>query len=74
MAELSAVGVAATPAFFINGRFLSGAQPVTAFRTIIDEELALARKRVKAGARKKRYYEEWVVKKGLTRLEPTTPP
>lgn len=74
MAELSAVGVAATPAFFINGRFLSGAQPVTAFRTIIDEELALARKRVKAGTKKKRYYEEWVVKKGLTRLEPTTPP
>ncbi|KAB2897281.1 MAG: DsbA family protein [Kofleriaceae bacterium] len=74
MQELSAVGVGATPAFFINGRFLSGAQPITAFRTIIDEELTLARKRVKTGTRKKRYYEEWVMKKGLTRIETTTPP
>lgn len=74
MRELSAVGVGATPAFFINGRFLSGAQPITAFRTIIDEELALARKRVKSGTKQKRYYEEWVVKKGLTRLETPTPP
>ena len=33
------LGVNATPAFFINGRFLSGAQPFEAFREIIDEEL-----------------------------------
>ena len=74
MKELSAIGVGATPAFFINGRFLSGAQPIDAFRTLVDEELALARKRVKTGTKKKRYYEEWVVKKGLTRLEPPPTP
>ncbi len=32
-------GVSGTPAFFINGRMLSGAQPESAFKAIIDEEL-----------------------------------
>jgi protein-disulfide isomerase len=35
------VGVTGTPAFFINGRFLSGAQPFEAFKAIIDEELQM---------------------------------
>jgi protein-disulfide isomerase len=39
MAEGSSVGVTGTPAFFVNGRFLSGAQPFDAFKVIIDEEL-----------------------------------
>ncbi len=34
-------GVSGTPAFYINGRMLSGAQPFEAFQRIIDEELAL---------------------------------
>ncbi len=33
-------GVNGTPAFFINGRSLSGAQPFEKFKEIIDEELA----------------------------------
>ena len=32
-------GAGGTPAFFVNGRFLSGAQPFSAFKTVIDEEL-----------------------------------
>ena len=32
-------GVSGTPAFYINGRMLSGAQPFEAFKQIIDEEL-----------------------------------
>ena len=36
-------GVNGTPAFFINGRMLSGAQPFEVFKRIIDEELALKR-------------------------------
>ncbi|MDP1829944.1 MAG: thioredoxin domain-containing protein [Archangium sp.] len=34
------VGVSGTPAFFINGFMLSGAQPEEAFRKVIDAELA----------------------------------
>ena len=32
--------VTGTPTFFINGRFLSGAQPIALFRRAIDKELA----------------------------------
>ena len=38
-AEGTKLGVTGTPGFFINGRFLSGAQPLEAFSKIIDEEL-----------------------------------
>jgi predicted DsbA family dithiol-disulfide isomerase len=34
-------GVDGTPAFFINGRMISGAQPFEVFQQIIDEELEL---------------------------------
>jgi protein-disulfide isomerase len=34
-------GVNGTPAFFVNGRMLSGAQPFEAFKRIIDDELSL---------------------------------
>jgi protein-disulfide isomerase len=34
------LGVSGTPHFFINGRALSGAQPLENFKAIIDEELA----------------------------------
>ena len=39
LASGQARGVSGTPAFFINGRLLSGAQPFSAFQKIIDEEL-----------------------------------
>ncbi len=38
--EADKLGVSGTPAFFINGRYLSGAQPFESFKKIIDEELA----------------------------------
>ncbi len=38
--QASKLGVTGTPAFFINGRFLSGAQPFSSFKRVIDEELA----------------------------------
>jgi protein-disulfide isomerase len=40
MEDASAVGVRGTPAFFINGRMISGAQPFEKFKEIIDDELA----------------------------------
>ena len=39
MADGQAVGVKGTPAFFINGRMIDGAQPLEKFQEIIDEEL-----------------------------------
>ncbi len=44
MAEGQSVGVTGTPAFLINGRFLSGAQPFPRFKAIIDDELQRAGK------------------------------
>ena len=44
--EGNRLGLDGTPAFFINGRFLSGAQPLEEFVRVIDEELA----RVDTGA------------------------
>ena len=38
--EGQAVGVSGTPAFFINGRMISGARPFENFKEIIDAELA----------------------------------
>jgi len=38
--EGSRVGVGGTPAFFINGRLITGAQPLEAFTRAIDDELA----------------------------------
>jgi protein-disulfide isomerase len=35
-------GAGGTPAFFVNGRPLSGAQPIEAFKAVIDEELKKA--------------------------------
>lgn len=39
IADGEAVGVSGTPAFFINGRMISGAQPFARFKELIDEEL-----------------------------------
>ena len=40
IADGGKVGVNGTPAFFINGRMLSGAQPFEKFKELIDEELS----------------------------------
>ena len=37
--EANSLGVTGTPAFFINGSFLSGAKPFEAFKEVIDKEL-----------------------------------
>jgi protein-disulfide isomerase len=38
--EGARLGVTGTPAFFVNGRLLSGAQPVESFTKLIEQELA----------------------------------
>ncbi|MBN2566669.1 thioredoxin domain-containing protein [Candidatus Woesearchaeota archaeon] len=39
LADGQAVGVGGTPAFFVNGQMVSGAQPIGNFRAVIDAEL-----------------------------------
>lgn len=73
MAELTKFGVGATPVFFINGRYLPGAQPFDRFKTLIDEELTKAQAAVKKGTKKKKFYDAVVIKKGLAKLEPAAP-
>lgn len=45
-------GISGTPAFFINGRFVSGARPFETFSDIIDDELARAARRDPKEAKK----------------------
>jgi protein-disulfide isomerase len=51
------LGARGTPAFFINGRNLRGAQPLAAFTALIDEELAKAKELVKKGTPRSKVYE-----------------
>ena len=60
------LGARGTPAFFINGRFLSGAQPFDSFKKLIDEELAEAEKLVAEGTPKDKVYEK-VIESGKTK-------
>jgi protein-disulfide isomerase len=38
-AEAARLGVSGTPAFYVNGRFVNGAQPYEVFKQLIDQEL-----------------------------------
>ena len=66
--ELAQVGVTGTPGFFINGRFIRGAQPFPAFKTVIDEELKKANERIEKGTAAEKYYQEWVLSKGEKKI------
>ena len=56
-AEGNRFGATGTPAFFVNGRFLSGAQPFEAFKKVIDEEIANATRAMNHGATLADVYE-----------------
>jgi hypothetical protein len=70
MAQLTKLGVGATPSFFINGRYMSGAMPIESFSTLVDEELVKATDAVKRGVKPERYYDQEIVGKGLKELAP----
>ena len=53
----SSLGARGTPAFFINGRNLRGAQPLAAFEAVIDEELKKAKALVSKGTPRSKVYE-----------------
>lgn len=61
------LGARGTPAFFVNGRFLSGAQPIENFKALIDEERAKARVLVERGVRPEQVYEVTIAE-GRTKL------
>lgn len=63
----STLGARGTPAFFINGRFLSGAQPVDAFKQVIDEEMKKAEKLIASGTPPEKVYEK-TIENGKTKV------
>ena len=67
------LGASGTPAFFINGRNLRGAQPLTAFTTLIDEELKKAKDMVAKGTSKSELYAK-IIAKGATSPKKTAAP
>ena len=65
------LGAGGTPAFFINGRFLSGAQPLPRFKEVIDDELKRADKLIASGTPKNKVYVA-LTKNGLTAAKAPT--
>lgn len=65
--QAMALGARGTPAFFVNGRFLSGAQPVENFRTLIDEEIVKAKRLVESGVPRSEVYERTIAR-GKTKV------
>ena len=54
--QAATLGAPGTPAFFINGVFLSGAQPIDAFEKVIDDQLGKAQALLDAGTPPARLY------------------
>ncbi|WXH33054.1 hypothetical protein WA016_07055 [Myxococcus stipitatus] len=67
------LGATGTPAFFINGRFLSGAQPIDNFKALIDEELTKAEALVKSGVPASQVYAKTIAN-GAERAAPKAAP
>ncbi len=59
------LGAQGTPTFFVNGRKLVGAQPLEAFKGVIDAELARAEALLKGGVRSDELYAR-IIERGLT--------
>ncbi|ADO71429.1 DsbA family protein [Stigmatella aurantiaca] len=66
------LGANGTPAFFINGRLLSGAQPLERFKALIDEEYGKAEALVKEGTKPGEVYAA-IIAKGQERAAPPAP-
>jgi protein-disulfide isomerase len=66
------LGARGTPSFFVNGTFLSGAQPYETFKERIDAELAKARALVKKGTPRAKVYDV-IMKRAKDRVEKDDP-
>jgi protein-disulfide isomerase len=71
-AQLAGRIATGTPSFFVNGRLLSGAQPVERFRQIIDEELRRADTALAKGLGLRDLYEA-LTSRGRTERPPPAP-
>ncbi len=65
----NSLGASGTPAFFINGRKLSGAQPQANFESMIDAEIKKADELLKKGIKADNLYEE-IIRDGKTSPPP----
>ena len=65
--------ISATPAFFVNGRYVSGFKAASGFEPLIDEELAKANAKISAGTPSSEYFKRHVLGEGLTRVDPASP-
>ncbi len=68
------LGARGTPAFFINGRKLSGARPLDQFKAVVDEELARAEAELKRGTPRAQLYERLVASGATSLTTLQTPP
>ena len=59
-AEAAKSGANGTPAFFLNGRFLSGAQPYDSFKKIVDEEIKAADAALAKGVKPTQLYSAFI--------------
>jgi len=71
-AQASQLGATGTPAFFINGKKLSGAQPIDNFKAIIDKALSDAQQMVNSGTPANQVYAR-IIEKGVM-APPAAPP
>lgn len=67
--DMRKVGISGTPGFFINGRYLRGAQPLPRFKALIDEELKKANAIIQKGeATPANFYNKMILEKGKKTL------
>lgn len=64
--QAAALGARGTPAFFINGRKLRGAQPFEGFKAIIDEELTKAETAMRENHLRPNQVYEFLTRNGAT--------
>lgn len=66
------VGARGTPAFFVNGIFVSGAQPVPVFSELIDQEIITTNKLLSSGIPQGNLYEN-ILKQATPPIQATRP-
>ncbi len=64
VADAGQYGASGTPSLFVNGILLRGAQPFSAFKRVIDDEIAKAEKLLQSGVRRAKVYEELLKREG----------